>query len=162
LADTQGSSSGCTAVTAFLRLEDEDGNPVAHPETSGVDRNSRSTGEVNVGGVAGKAGEGDSKVATASKDEVDGEAAQSEKVHGSSSSSSESGGILGSITRKIRHGSTHSSSTGESGEGGGSKGAKNAGPEANMGEDGLMQVKGKQIKRVLYTANVGDARAVLW
>ncbi|KAK0554411.1 mgpp2cl-1, protein phosphatase 2C-like protein 1 [Tilletia horrida] len=36
LAKQQGSSSGCTAVAAFLRLETEDGKPAATPETGGV------------------------------------------------------------------------------------------------------------------------------
>ncbi|PWN35599.1 PP2C-domain-containing protein [Meira miltonrushii] len=90
LADQLGSSSGCTAVTVLLRLEDEDGKPAAHAETGGVDKTSR-------------------KDSSKSKD-------ASSKIEGVS---------------------------------------------ANVSKDGLVEVSGEKIRRVLYTANVGDARAVL-
>ena len=142
LADTQGSSSGCTAVTVFLRLEDEAGKPVAHAESGGIDKNSRL--DVKTGGAASKE-EGQVTKETGGS-ATDGEGP--EKSH--------SGGVLSSIARRMRHSSNSSNQN----EGTSEKPKEQA--EAEMGEDGLMQVQGKEVRRVLYTANVGDARAVLW
>ncbi|KAL9935300.1 hypothetical protein V8E36_005648 [Tilletia maclaganii] len=103
LAKEQGSSSGCTAVTAFLRLETEDGKPAGAPETGGVVPSSIST-------------KPESAPAEASSEEP-------KRATEASSSSKESG--------------------------------------ATKAADGLVEVQGKNIRRVLYTANVGDARAVL-
>jgi protein phosphatase PTC1 len=133
LAEEQGSSSGCTAVTVFLRLEDEEGNPVAHAKTGGIDKNSRSI--VKAGGAAATSGTSEE------------ESARADTSEGASEKSHSGGGLLSSIARKMRH----------SGEG-----DKEDSSKADVGEDGLVQVQGKEVKRVLYTANVGDARAVLW
>jgi protein phosphatase PTC1 len=149
LADTQGSSSGCTAVTVLLRLEDEEGKPVAHRETGGIDKNSRT--KVEVGGAALDSEESTAKGEATSDVAADGEGSTSEKRHSS--------GILSSFARRIRHGS-HNSSAEEVGESN-SKGESRS-IETKLGADGLLEVKGKEVKRVLYTANVGDARAVLW
>lgn len=146
LAEEQGSSSGCTAVTVFLRLEDEEGNPVAHAKTGGIDKNSR--GIVKAGGAAAAATESAPS---------EGESAKSDAspVEGTNEKGSSSGGLFNNLARKLKH-SPHD---GESSTDGGSVDGT---PKAGKGEDGLVQVHGKEVKRVLYTANVGDARAVLW
>lgn len=139
-------------MTVFLRLEDEDGKPVAHPESGGIDKKSRPV--VKAGGAA--VGGGDSKegakVEPTASAAADGEGPESDKGH-------TGGGILSSFARRIRH----SSSSGPQEESAGS--SSSAQPETvetNIRDDGLLQVQGKEVKRVLYTANVGDARAVLW
>ncbi|UZJ51587.1 hypothetical protein CBS101457_000907 [Exobasidium rhododendri] len=149
LADTQGSSSGCTAVTVLLRLEDEEGKPVAHSESGGIDKNSRSTGAVGATAV-GEEGSA-AKVESTAGAAADGEGLSSEKAHGS-------GGLLSSFARRIRHGS-HNSNSKESDEGKDDPQSKAI--ETRISKDGLVEAKGKDIRRVLYTANVGDARAVL-
>lgn len=156
LADEQGSSSGCTAVTVFLRLEDEEGNPVAHANTGGIDKNSRLV--LKTGGAAGTL-ETTKVEATSGHDattDADGAHSSSDKI--------QSGGLLSSFARRIRQGS-HNSSNEESVTVDGDKSNSvkgNGSIQTDVGDDGLMQVKGKEIRRVLYTANVGDARAVLW
>ena len=82
LADQLGSSSGCTAVTVLLRLEDEDGTPAAHAETGGVDKTSLT--------ATSKTGDGQ-------KDASD-----------ASSPKSSSSGILSSISRRMRNDSNAS------------------------------------------------------
>lgn len=134
LADKLGSSSGCTAVTVLLRLEDEDGKPAAHAETGGVDKTLRSASSNTAGGQ--------------------------QDASDASSPKSSSSGILSSISRRIRN---DSSSSKEQADVDKSKDApsKIDGVSANVSKDGLVEVSGEKIRRVLYTANVGDARAVL-
>lgn len=153
LADEQGSSSGCTAVTVFLRLEDEDGNPVAHANTGGIDKNSRS--ELKAGGAASTGEPAKAEGTSGPAADGDGPNSSGDKNHGV--------GLLSSFARRIRQGS-HSSSgeDAETAEGEKSSSGKGGNIQTGVGDDGLMQVKGKEVRRVLYTANVGDARAVLW
>lgn len=104
----KGSASGCTAVTAFLRLEDENGQPI--PPSADADNAS------------------DSSLQTES---------DPEQVK-----SKESAGIFSGISKRLKGSPTLSRTT--------------SGHETTD--------KGAVVKarRVLYTANVGDARAVLW
>lgn len=140
MAEEQGSSSGCTAVTVLLRLEDEEGNPVAHAKTGGIDKNSRQ--EVKAGGAAVSAEGTKATPAT--------EASMNNEEDGTSAEKKE--GIFHHLARKVRSDSSKEAKDGRDDE-----------PlQTKMGEDGLLQVNGKEVRRVLYTANVGDARAVLW
>lgn len=101
IASQKGSSSGCTAAVAFLRLEDDTGRPLkASEEASNGAANNR--GQHGVGRDRG-----------------------SDRTSGD--------GLWGRLSKRF-----------DSSE---SKG-KDASASA--------------AKRVLYTANVGDARAVLW
>lgn len=157
LAEEQGSSSGCTAVTVFLRLEDEEGNPVAHSKTGGIDRNSRP--EVKSGGAAAAAATATPPTTTTDASEEDRAISTGPPPDATSEKAPSGGGLLSNIARKLKH-SPHGSES--SPDGGSPSGKGDESARANVGEDGLMQVHGKEIKRVLYTANVGDARAVLW
>lgn len=128
LAQTGNTHSGCTAVTAFLRVEEEDtGKGFTNPN-------------LEVRGLLDGKGEEELEAQTANN------------------SSSSSGGTLSNLTRRgsgrrIRDfvkGLTSSS--------------KNEEDEEAI-EDKVQAVDpktDKKLKRVLYTANVGDARAVLW
>lgn len=135
-AEKQGSSSGCTAVTVLLRLEDEDGKPIAHPKSGGVDRKSKM--RISSGGGA------DDTSPTSPK-----------------STSSSSSSLLSSFARKIRHESHGDEDDKADGKGSASQ---KSGKEVvtNIAKDGLVEVTGESVRRVLYTANVGDARAILW
>lgn len=137
LADQMGSSSGCTAVTVLLRLEGEDGKPSAHSDTGGVDKKNR------LNTSAG--GDGTSSPTSPS------------------SQKSSNSGLFSSITRRMGHDSDNNRDAPEATQ-------ENSGPPAANGDegvnssvekDGLVEVKGGKVRRVLYTANVGDARAVL-
>lgn len=178
LAEQQGSSSGCTAVTVLLRLEDQKGRPLAYPESGGIDRQTKTF--VKSGGAASDSTSDISSTSTSP----------------SSTSPSGSGGIFESIARKMRRGSN---SQREEDEGDTRETAKQATKEAAaehkqsvedgnghrkgvraadratnkaaadekasaaaVSNDGLVEVSGENVRRVLYTANVGDARAVLW
>lgn len=134
LADQLGSSSGCTAVTVLLRLEDEDGTPAAHAETGGVDKTSRNASVTTSGGQ--------------------------QDASDASSPKSSSSGILSSISRRMRNDSNTSKEQEDSSKSN-DKSSKIDGVSANISKDGLVEVSGEKIRRVLYTANVGDARAVL-
>jgi protein phosphatase PTC1 len=157
LAEEQGSSSGCTAVTVFLRLEDEEGNPVAHAKTGGIDRNSRP--EVKSGGAAAATATDSTTTTTTDASEKDTAKPTVSPQESTSEKASSGGGLLSNIAKKLKH-SPHGSES--SPDGGSPSGKGDGSAQANLDEDGLMQVHGKEVKRVLYTANVGDARAVLW
>lgn len=160
LAQEQGSSSGCTAVTAFLRLEDENGVPMAGPKTGGVLSHGKG-GQAVIGG-ASAAVEGSQQVdGGVAAGTVDGEASSAEK--GSSAAPTaegaagedtkadkkdgHSGGLLKAFSRKHKQD--------------GEKEDSDKRPELEKSHSGLVTVTGKDVRRVLYTANVGDARAVL-
>lgn len=186
LAESEGSSSGCTAVTVFLRLEDENGKPMAHAETGGIDR--KAAGKLSAGGAAGQ-------------DASDSSPASPTTASPASPKSASGGGILSSFARRMRQGSAGgnrqdsgasdqiaSGSSSDSSPATGTDGTETTGKEksgeenkaaevdgasgsssaststpasAEVSADGLVEVKGKEVRRVLYTANVGDARAVL-
>lgn len=99
LATQKGSSSGCTAAVAFLRLEHDSGRPLKPTDDAG-------------NGTANDTG----KEAATSRDQ-----------------SNERDGLWGKISKRFESSDNKGKDT------------PSVGP-----------------RRVLYTANVGDARAVLW
>lgn len=101
LASQQGSSSGCTAAVAFLRLEDSSGRPLKASEENGK-------------GTDSNADKG-----------ADGQGQPSERASGD--------GLWGKLSKRFDSSDSKS------------KADSSTSP-----------------RRVLYTANVGDARAVLW
>jgi protein phosphatase PTC1 len=144
LAEIEKTHSGCTAVVAFLRVEEgSDAHPLA---ASGSDE--------HLG-----AGVGDNAPA-----EVDVEADDEGKKEGKLSRVK---GVLGKIT-----GSSSSSSSGAAGgepsglqkTSSGLMGALRSSSVASNGTGaaGKPVTRPSQAKRVLYTANAGDARAVIW
>lgn len=200
LAQEQGSSSGCTAVTCFLRLEDEDGNPIAFPESGGInpkssDQTPRSS--PNAGAQAlpnsnssssaaqsSQSGDGsaDQNASNTSSQTPSSKSSSNDLSSGSNSSqrrhshsNSKSGSLLSSFAKRIRKASGGSASPdGEDDEavttGSSSKPSspKKASPgladsSKNSNTEDFVQVanSSKKVRRVLYTANVGDARAVL-
>lgn len=172
LAQDQGSSSGCTAVTCFLRLEDEQGRPIAHPTTGGVNPASANKGQAKIGGSAA---DGDEQAASTSSPP---------SSSPPPSSSSSTGGLLSSFAKRLRHGSSGGATSEERAEASAavnsssssSSPEKQAAVESSKAEpstavdpssssspsDGLTHpATTSKTRRVLYTANVGDARAVL-
>lgn len=167
LASTEGTSSGCTAVTCFLRLEDEEGRPVAHAATGGIDPSThrRLSG---YGGAAAPSSDDESHSRDAHSSPKHGDA-EGAKGHSSSASASGSG-LFSSFAKRIRKASSggevdasgKTSPTSSPSSGSSKKDKRSSVAEAVQGKDGLVQVAGGKVRRVLYTANVGDARAVLW
>lgn len=186
LAQDEGTSSGCTAVTAFLRLEDEEGRPVGGSGGIVADENSATVG---IGGAAAATGAGAGEDdADAGADGRDG-SPHPAPTKGSTGGGT-GGGLLSGLARRMRKGGSGDDDNG-GGAGNGNDGDQPQGAGANvdgggdgdaahvagadagaMGatentqtrvtKDGLVDVQGKEVRRVLYTANVGDARAVLW
>jgi len=145
LAAQGGTNSGCTAVTAFLRLEDENGNAVELDQ----DTSSSVGSHVAQGGVANPEVAEDTGAAETEQDE--------EKKH-----------RFGDGQTRERIKSLFSSSS--SGSKGQSSSAAPAQPDASTieqtretgsGDDNAPARPKNLAKRTLYTANVGDARAVL-
>lgn len=193
LATSQGTSSGCTAVTCFLRLEDEEGKPLAHNKTGGINKSfaKRLSG---VGGAALTTSRSNESDSPPSGEKLNSVSAQTtEPTSTSPSKSSGGGGLLSSFAKRIRKASSDRA-IGEDQETKSSNGERSAqeisasasassGPNANKGtlqsgeapatsdssgppasldeDDGLSRVSAAKVRRVLYTANVGDARAVL-
>ncbi|KDN46803.1 PP2C-domain-containing protein [Tilletiaria anomala UBC 951] len=178
VAQEQGTSSGCTAVTVFLRLEDDDGVPVTGAKSGGVVPDGAGQGAViggasavatvgtnaNVGGIAERSGGGgrggDSSSSSGRAGAVDVEAKEGTSKSSSTSSnrSSSSGGLFGAFSKRARQASKENregNSNGTSGE------APKKRPALVSNASGLVTVTGTDVRRVLYTANVGDARAVL-
>lgn len=146
MSSSQGTSSGCTAVTCFLRLEDENGVPLEHAKTGGVDPSSSSTGPGATSGFGG---------AAATEDE---EASKKPSLTSSSSSSSNSGGgLFGSLARKMKKPSDTSSNNSSTD----TPTAKDPSKQEDANEPVEASSSTGKPRRVLYTANVGDARAVL-
>lgn len=167
LAKSENTHSGCTAVTAFLRLEDEHGNAVG--EVGGV---GSSVVEVKEGELKGKAdgalraaassddGEnggslgGAALMRTKSRKALEEERAQEveeNELKGENESSD-------SVGEKIKNLVLGGNSRSEEEESIRSNGLEVLTPTAEV--KGPAEVK-KAAKRTLYTANVGDARAVL-
>lgn len=111
LAAEDGTHSGCTAVTAFLRLETEAGEPCG-PVGAGVGVEIRS--RVKSSSMSTNAGERETSAMTEALDGTQ-RAAEERRLALETNS-----------------------------------------PNPSAGNDG------QRVKRTLYTANVGDARAVLW
>ncbi|PWN48316.1 protein phosphatase 2C [Violaceomyces palustris] len=134
LASAQGTSSGCTAVTAFLRLEDEDGRPNSNAQES----------------VKNKPG-AEPPVLAADDSGI----------------KKASGSIFSGLARRIRSTSSDSVADEEASSQRSREICERTKEDTNPGiisheaPDGLVDIHGKGIRRVLYTANVGDARAVL-
>jgi len=124
LAAEDGTHSGCTAVTCFLRLEDSSGNPISAETanspivTPSTTREPTTTDEIEEEETKRRFGDG----------------VHREKLRSFLSSSSES--RSGSGTSLSRKGS-------------------------EMTLDSIPHGTAAGAKRTLYTANVGDARAVL-
>lgn len=194
LASKQGTSSGCTAVACFLRLEDDNGKPLAHPSTGGINKtfSTQTSGAAGAAIDAGESQEGQSSAATP-------EAASEQRTPSSPSKSGGGGGgggLLSSFAKSIRKVSIDrdvgqnatKSSASEQGEGipavysssssssppwasqspaaeelSNSRGSAQqlASTSSSISGDGLARVSAERPRRVLYTANVGDARAVL-
>ncbi|KAM0792641.1 hypothetical protein ACM66B_002423 [Microbotryomycetes sp. NB124-2] len=172
LASAEGTHSGCTAAVVFLRLEDEDGNPVG--EASGVGKavqlkTGKVQGEPDGALKAAQAGEGTELQRVNGRQTSDSARDDGANVDGAASLLGSSGSTSTDIKNKIR-----------SVLSGGRSGAEASTSEAETRADspqrppeedtqvktpdvevrGPAEVK-KAAKRTLYTANVGDARAVL-
>ncbi|BGP18234.1 mgpp2cl-1, protein phosphatase 2C-like protein 1 [Rhodosporidiobolus nylandii] len=155
LSAREGSHSGCTAVACLLRLEDEHGNPVG--EGSGV-----GSGVATVKGeLDGHAGEAAEKARENGIDPTEGKP-------GSNGGSPLSAGVSSQSTSALAN------SPANDGAGIkdklksmiGSKLSPPATPARGTGAGSPGQVTGpaqevKAAKKTLYTANAGDARAVL-
>ncbi|KAL7339359.1 phosphatase 2C-domain-containing protein [Rhodotorula toruloides] len=146
LSAAEGSHSGCTAVTCLLRLEDEEGNPVG--EGSGVAPHV-------VGGTKGKleghAGEAAKAAEAVGIDPTEGKPGSGEGQHPNAGSGGESTGLKGKLKSVLS---------------GGSKLSPFSSGTTTPTYEGEKQISGpaevvNAAKRTLYTANVGDARAVL-
>lgn len=171
LAATEKTHSGCTAVTVFLRLEDEDGNAVGAAGGVGP-----SVVEVKEGGVIEGREDGALRVAEAAgvttlagtelnrvKERSKAQRA-SEEVEKEKSSLGEGikekvkGFVFGKETEGNDDGSAPKVVTAAEKEELASGVPKVTTPTVEV--KGPAEVK-KAAKRTLYTANVGDARAVL-
>ncbi|GAA5877971.1 hypothetical protein JCM8547_000929 [Rhodosporidiobolus lusitaniae] len=154
LSAAEGSHSGCTAVTCLLRLEDEQGNPVG--EGSGVGPGVRTT----KGELEGKAGEACEAARQAGIDPAEGKPGSSgtaspQMQRSSDPAPGQVGSGAGGVKEKLRNmfsGSPKSiSPSSSSGSGAASPATQVSGSATEI----------KAAKRTLYTANAGDARAVL-
>lgn len=155
LAQTGKTQSGCTAVTAFLRVERIDGDP---------------KGFINPGltprGLMDGHGEEELEAQTGLGDKASIGGGTSGAVGGSASAASTSTGMLGRNKSGRRLRDFVGRLTGSSGD------KKDEEPEESdsatmTAADGsrIDAIEPKSeggLRRVLYTANVGDARAVLW
>ncbi|EPQ28188.1 uncharacterized protein PFL1_04016 [Pseudozyma flocculosa PF-1] len=149
-AKQEGTASGCTAVTALLRLEDEHGKPMVSPQTGGIVSGDDAAAIQHQKTSTGGAAEGASTATATSRDSDDEDGAK-EKQKGGAGGAGGGGGLLSGLAKKMKA-STGSVSADSTNSGG-----------SNSGEpdDGLVRVQSSKARRVLYTANVGDARAVL-
>ncbi|KZT40809.1 protein phosphatase 2C [Sistotremastrum suecicum HHB10207 ss-3] len=119
LSQTKGSSSGCTAVTAFLRVEDENGRQVLTRSESPIEEESTTPDD-----------------ASSEHQDVPSDKSQSGSVKKKSSGSKKIRNAVRSIVSSVSRSASPTHST--------SNTPRSASPV-----------------RVLYTANAGDARAVL-
>lgn len=146
LAATQNTHSGCTAVTAFLRVEDPNGKPPTDSQLvplASIDSSSDaalSAQESNTGEASSSSSSNSNQGGTSSP-----RSSIRDKRRSSGGSSREK--IMSFITRNTTRSRRESSSAG-------GKNAQSAEQEQAYSKIGL--------RRVLYTANVGDARAVIW
>lgn len=160
LAAADGTHSGCTAVTAFLRLEDEKGNPVG--DAAGVGR----AVETKEGELQGDA-EGALKAAQAGEGTELQRMGRGEQLLTSDDAPAETSSTRDDIKNKIKAVLTGKSpADSRDGSPSGSGTASPTAARASGINTPTAEVKGpaevkKAAKRTLYTANVGDARAVL-
>ncbi|SCZ91719.1 BZ3500_MvSof-1268-A1-R1_Chr5-1g07628 [Microbotryum saponariae] len=148
LAAADGTHSGCTAVVAFLRLEDEDGNAVG--EAAGVGQ----AIEVKQGKLVDDA---DGALRAAQQGEEKNNSNELERMS-TAAADRPSGGRREDIKNKIK--AVLNGKSGDAAE------MYSPGPASSGIETPHVEIKGpadvkKAAKRTLYTANVGDARAVL-
>lgn len=165
LAEEDKTHSGCTAVTAFLRLEEDDGNP------------DKSQGFVNPavksrGLLEGKGIEELEKLTAANRG-GSGVSAAANATNPDESISSDGATVQRRSSRKMIKDFVKNLTSSKDSSDGPPETMPDPQSESSSGgnmiiADGGQMVdlidppKDKHIKRVLYTANVGDARAVLW
>ncbi|CAO1614798.1 unnamed protein product [Parajaminaea phylloscopi] len=191
LATKQGTSSGCTAVACFLRLEDDSGKPLAHSGTGGINKafcNQLS----GVGGAAlpGSEADGDDTQDHRTGSSHQRQTSRSSTSEDNSKSAGSGGGLLSSFAKRIRkassdkpvnevtdkkrHSNSHVDAESVESSKGGAAASANAPavsdspssgqtlPSKSTSDVDLTKVSSETTpRRVLYTANVGDARAVL-
>jgi protein phosphatase PTC1 len=87
-------------------------------------------------------------------------AGSSIKMEVGSSEDGKHAGILGNIAKHIHKDSTDEKAS-DKPDGQQDRSAASEGVDSATANDGLVEVSGESVRRVLYTANVGDARAVL-
>lgn len=124
IAARDNTNSGCTAVTVFLRIENEDGSGVFAPAQNDAERGAATTDP----STDDKAAHEKKSVGAKVKDVVSKIAHLSHPDHAED--------------QKPLQGEPTKTTTGS--------------------ESALFVPDQHAVKRVLYTANVGDARAVLW
>ncbi|GAA5888725.1 hypothetical protein JCM5296_000083 [Sporobolomyces johnsonii] len=156
LSASEGTSSGCTAVTCFLRLEDASGN--AAGEGSGVGN----VIQVEEGQVKDKA---DGALATAENKGVGmahgHPAAALEQVSSEQNESTGASSPASTVKSKIKSILTGSRPSSNPSSGNSSSASSVSGASYHDARvEGPAEVV-KAAKRTLYTANAGDARAVL-
>ncbi|BGP05678.1 mgpp2cl-1, protein phosphatase 2C-like protein 1 [Rhodotorula toruloides] len=179
LAAQDGTHSGCTAVTCFLRLEEDDGKPAG--EASGV---SGEVVEVREGEKVEVDAEGALKAARGETQALNDESKKG--LGGDGSEPADKGGLgartASDVKNKIKnmlkgHGSGNSfgnESALSTSAGNTPQSSTNPSPTSTQSTQSTQSsvatpdvsiskpaVKKKAAKRTLYTANVGDARAVL-
>jgi protein phosphatase PTC1 len=187
LAEEDRTHSGCTAVTAFLRVEEDDEQA---NDQGGPAKGFTNPGIKSRGLLEGKGIEELERLTSAgggSKATVGGAASSAQNQDESLSSGSAS--VQRRSSRKMIKdfvkgltGGKESSSSGDSGsatgsgrDGNGSLETIPDGTPSPLAREGSMPIADghhmvdlvepkseKPLRRVLYTANVGDARAVLW
>ncbi|SCV72344.1 BQ2448_3881 [Microbotryum intermedium] len=148
LAAADGTHSGCTAVVAFLRLEDEEGKAVG--DAAGVGQ----AVEVKQGKLVDDAGGALRAAQEGEESNYDNELERMSMTAADRSG----GGRRENIKNKIK--AVLSGKSGDPAE------EFSPGPPSSGIETPHVEIKGpadvkKAAKRTLYTANVGDARAVL-
>ncbi|KAN0060885.1 mgpp2cl-1, protein phosphatase 2C-like protein 1 [Thecaphora frezii] len=153
-AKEEGTASGCTAVTALLRLEDDEGRPLVAPQTGGIVTAATASAKQPEAAVSGAAST--STAAAAATAVEDG----SKNKEAASSGGGSGGGLLSGLAKRIK-GNVGGQANGD-GDGDGDGNKANGNAQSNgVVDDGLVRVNNTKARRVLYTANVGDARAVL-
>lgn len=169
LARETRTSSGCTAVACFLRLEDTNGVPVSGPDTGGImPENQGLGGQAFIGGASVPPHvEGASTVAVVRSDSHAQGTPFASEVEVIPEHKPK--GFLNSLARRTGWSSARRSLT----ESIHSTSSPNTSPKAGPitlnkdPSDGFLPrlldptASGAPFRRVLYTANVGDARAVL-
>jgi protein phosphatase PTC1 len=148
LAAQGGTHSGCTAVTAFLRLEDEHGNAVELEHDPSPSSAAVVGSEVGVGGAAADGSAGTPDAAEAPEEE------EKKRKFGDGSHRERIKSLFGGSKDSASPTSTSTTTSSAS-----SANIPSAEPPA---EGARPPAAPKNLaKRTLYTANVGDARAVL-
>ncbi|CEQ43008.1 SPOSA6832_04878 [Sporobolomyces salmonicolor] len=147
LSASQNQHSGCTAVVAFLRLEDNQGRAVG--EASGVGRGAVRITEND------RSPQGDKEVSTA-------EGPKEEEEQSAAANDASRASDVKSRIRDLLSGSSRSTDLTDEPKGAGVTGTGGRGGVAtpNVEITGPAEVK-QAAKRTLYVGNVGDARAVL-